>query len=226
MIFLPCKLAFCHHYTCLLFAQSGSVNKVHLPWYIFTIAQPWHHFSQAHSQLHCYCCVLQNLGSQPQWKFKSAWYLARCDSTIVLEMSRRPEPIIPPFIEANGSEVNSLLCWLEAGAQDFLQLFIHEVLRLRGKNIWSVSHNRSIIGWMLCKISSINILNFQYPLPAEPKDTSAHTYMILNLTLMELTLEKTYIFYIVLGYCGNTIVFNVLTVSYSLSCKSRSLYLN
>ena len=24
MIFLPCKLAFCRHYTCLLFAQSGS----------------------------------------------------------------------------------------------------------------------------------------------------------------------------------------------------------
>ena len=135
-------------------------------------------------------------------------------------MSRRPEPIIPPFIEANGSEVNSLLCWLEAGAQDFLQLFIHEVLWPGlGKNIWSVSHNRSIIGWMLCKISSINILNFQYTLPAEPKDTSAHTSMTMNLTLMEFTLEKTYIFYIVLRYCGNTIVFNVLAVSYSISCK-------
>ena len=85
MIFLPCKLAFCFHYRCLLFAQSGSVNKVHLPWYIFTIAQAWHHFSQAHSQLHCHCPVLQKLGSQPQWEFKSAWYLARCDSTIVLQ---------------------------------------------------------------------------------------------------------------------------------------------
>ena len=129
----------------------------------------------------------------------------------------------PPFIEANGSEVNSLLCWLEAGAQDFLQLFIHEVLWPGlGKNIWSVSHNRSIIGWMLCKISSINILNFQYTLPAEPKDTSAHTSVTLNLTLMELTLEKhTYYLYIVLGYCDITIVF-----SYSLSCKGRNLYLN
>ena len=85
MIFLPCKLAFCFHYRCLLFAQSGSVNKVHLPWYIFTIAQPWHHFSQAHSQLHCHCLLLQKLGSQPQWEFKSAWYLARCDSTILLQ---------------------------------------------------------------------------------------------------------------------------------------------
>ena len=115
----------------------------------------------------------------------------------------------PAFIEANGSEVNSLLCWLQAGAQDFLQLFIHEVLRLRGKTIWSVSHNRSIIGWMLCKISSINILNFQYTLTAEPKDTSAHTSMTLNLTLMELTLEKTYtiLYYIVLGYCGKCSMF-------------------
>ena len=120
----------------------------------------------------------------------------------------------PAFIEANGSEVNSLLCWLQAGAQDFLQLFIHEVLRLRGENIWSVSHNRSIIGWMLCKISSINILNFQYTLTAKPKDTSAHTSMTLNLTLMELTLEKTYILYLhSFGILRS--VFDVLAVSYS-----------
>ena len=33
-----------------------------------------------------------------QWEFKSGWYLARCGSTIVLEMSRRPEPIIPPLL--------------------------------------------------------------------------------------------------------------------------------
>ena len=137
----------------------------------------------------------------------------------------------PPFIEANGSEVNSLLCWLEAGAQDFLQLFIHEVLWPGlGKNIWSVSHNRSIIGWMLCKISSINILNFQYTLPAEPKDTSAHTSVTFNLTLKELTLEKhTYI----LHSFGILRQHNCVRGSrfwlshmYSLSCKGRSLYLN
>ena len=97
MIFLPCKLAFCRHYKCLLFAQSGSQQSSFAMIYIHN-AQPSHHFSQAHSQLHCHCAVLQNLESKPQWEFKSGWYLARCGSTIVLEMSRRPEPIIPPLL--------------------------------------------------------------------------------------------------------------------------------
>ena len=125
MIFLPCKLAFCFHYTCLLFAQSGSVNKVHLPWYIFTIAQPWHHFSQAHSQLHCHCLLLQKLGSQPQWEFKSAWYLARCDSTIVLQTKA-----IRRFVITEKAPTRSF-SWSKAptGAFTFKNLLRHYAIR-------------------------------------------------------------------------------------------------